>query len=237
MQVPSCFWLWCRVVTTACPWLVVSALCFPTAGLADERPDTTESTSANSVPDARSVRDTASTDTSSIRRPLGPDEIPESLPGRWKVSLCIKAPGHAWIRYENLDTGEVRSISRYHLLVGGWADKKHLRWHYPPTTKSGLYMDREQGLERRRDGQYLLLSTIIDDPVIYRGDGTHGHGMLVNNCVTYTRDAWHDYTGEWYDLPPAHAPADLRHAVLTRHPEAFRSEPADAKKKQKWWNW
>lgn len=161
-------------------------------------------------------------DSSEVHQPAGPGEIPESLPGRWKVSLCIKNT-HTWIRYQNLDTGEIHSVSRYHVLVGGWYDIHHLRWHYPPTVRPGLYMDREQMIEDKvQDGKYLLLSTIVDDPVVFGHDKSYGHGTYVNNCVTYTRDAWHFYTGEWYDMPPVHTPGDLLHGVVLRHPEVSR---------------
>lgn len=197
--------------------LVVGVCCFAVAGRADDGSEAADTKFAAPV----------------VHRPLGPDKIPDSLPGRWKVSLCITTRGHCWIRYENVETGEIHSVSRYHLLVGGWPDPKRFRWHYPPTTKTGLYMDREQSIEhRRKDDQYLLLSTVIDDPVIYKGEDARGHGMIVNNCVTHTRDAWHFYTGEWYDLPPAHAPADLRRAVLIKHPEVYRREEAVAAKKK-----
>lgn len=160
--------------------------------------------------------------THSARKSIGPDEIPEQLEGRWKVSLCISR-GHTWIRYQNLKTGEVRSISRYHLLVGSAYDLRHLKWIHRPTMQTGLYMDRERLVDDQvLEGKCLMLSTFVDDPVIFQHDESHGHGIVVNNCVTYARDAWHFYTGEWYELPPVHAPADLLRGVLIRHPEAKR---------------
>lgn len=164
-----------------------------------------------------------------VRKPLGPDELPDSLPGRWKVSLCVMVkPAHAWIRYENVETGEVRSISRFHLLVGGWYDKKEKQWNYGLTTKTGVYMDREQSIEHKYpQSRFLLLSSYVDNPKIYKGDHKgRGHGMAVNNCVTYTRDAWYFYTGEYYALTRFHEPSELRGAVLTHHPEV-KSQTAD----------
>jgi hypothetical protein len=171
------------------------------------------------------------TSDSVVRKPTPPDELPDYLPGRWKVSLCVsRNPSHAWIRFQNIETGEVRTISRYHLLVGGWFDFKEFRWNYGLTTRTGVYMDREQPLEDKvQQGKCLLLSTVVDDPKIYRGESASGHGLVVNNCVTYTRDAWEFYTGEKYEMPSMHAPSDLLRAVMLRHPEVARRtnvEPA-----------
>lgn len=161
-----------------------------------------------------------------IREPLGPAEIPESLPGRWRVSLCIaENNGHAWIRLENCETGEVRSIGRYHLLVGGWFDREHFRWKYPPTFRTGLYMDREQKAEFQQTAdQCILVTQVVEDPRLLVNDRTRGHGMVRNNCVTYARDIWYVMTGEKFDLPPIHTPRALRQAVEAAHPELVDQE-------------
>ena len=156
-----------------------------------------------------------------VRQPTGPDELPQVLPGRWLVSLCAsRNRGHTWIRFENMETGEVRSISRFHLLVGGWFDRDRLRWNYGPTWRTGLHMDRDQRFEADiQDGGIILLFTYLDDPPIYFGGGATGHGVVRNNCVSYTRDAWYFYTGELYDLPGIHSPTDLIRSIEARHPE------------------
>jgi hypothetical protein len=143
------------------------------------------------------------------------------------VTLCCLAnPGHAWIRFENVETGEVRSISRFHYLVGAWFDKENKRWNYPPTLKAGVWMDREQSVEfqpkKYPREKYVLLSTYVDNPKLYKGknDG-HGHGMAVNNCVSYSRDAWYFYTGEYYGLSRIHDPQELIRAVVHHHPEVL----------------
>ena len=163
-----------------------------------------------------------------VRPPIGPDDLPETLPGRWKVSLCVMVqPGHAWIRFENVETGEVRSISRFHLFVGAWFDEENWKWHYAPTTRTGVYMDREQSIHTKYPkDRWLLLSAYVDNPKIYKGENTHGHGMARNNCVTYTRDAWYFYTGEYYALHRVHDPAELRRAVVQHHPEVVKNETA-----------
>ena len=189
----------------------------------------TLATQANAAPPAVSVEQTKA----EIKKPIGPDDLPHHLPGRWKVSLCVCArPSHAWIRYQNLDTGEIRSIGRYHVLVGGWFDGGRIRYHYAPTWRPGLYMDREQRYEDQvRKGKCLLLSVYQDDPQIFLGEiGSHGYGLVVNNCATYARDAWHFYSGEKYSLPEIHTPDELLKAVLQRHPEvrATNQEPQHA---------
>lgn len=147
------------------------------------------------------------------------------LPGRWLVSLCVsRNRGHTWIRFENVETGEVRSISRFHLFVGGWFDRERGRWNYGPTWRTGLHMDRDQRYEADiadggGAGGIILLFTYIDDPPIYVGGGVTGHGVVRNNCVSYTRDAWYFYTGELYELPGIHSPTDLINSIAERHPE------------------
>lgn len=158
-----------------------------------------------------------------VRSPLGPDELPESLPGRWQVSLCLNTEhSHAWIRFQNLETGEVRTVSRFHLLVGGWFDARELHWNYGVTTQTGVYMDREQSLEKGvREGKYVLLTSTVENPRIFKGENDgHGHGVKTNNCVTYSRDAWYQYTGEYYPLPKGyHGPSVLKNCILHYHPE------------------
>jgi hypothetical protein len=163
---------------------------------------------------------------SEVREPLGPAEIPETLPGHWRASLCIaENNGHAWIRLENCETGEVRSIGRYHLLVGGWFDREHFRWNYPPTFRTGLYMDREQKAEFEQTAdECILVTQEVEDPRLLVNDRTRGHGMVRNNCVTYARDIWYVMTGEKFDLPPIHTPRALRKAVEAAHPELVDPE-------------
>lgn len=148
------------------------------------------------------------------------------LPGRWSASLCIaENNGHAWIRLQNCETGEVRTIGRYHLLVGGWFDREHFRWNYPPTFRTGLYMDREQKAEFQQTAdECILVTKIVDEPRLLVNDRTRGHGMVRNNCVTYARDIWYVMTGERFELPPIHTPRALRKAVEDAHPELVDHE-------------
>jgi len=156
-----------------------------------------------------------------IREPLGPAEIPESLPGLWRASLCIaENNGHAWIRLENCETGEVRTIGRYHLLVGGWFDRERFRWNYPPTFRTGLYMDREQKAEFLQTAdECILVTQEVENPRLQVNGRSRGHGMVRNNCVTYARDIWYVMTGEKFDLPAIHTPRALRKSVEAAHPE------------------
>jgi hypothetical protein len=167
--------------------------------------------------------DVPPSDRQAIRAPVGPADLPESLPGRWKISLCVSDDnGHAWIRFENPETGDVRSIGRFHLLVGGWFEPQRFRWNYPPTFRTGLYMDREQRREPElADGSEILRTAWVDNPQLYVGGGPRGHAIVRNNCATYARDAWHFYTGEYWELPVVHTPRSLRDSVGREHPEVL----------------
>jgi hypothetical protein len=160
-----------------------------------------------------------------ISRPIGPDELPEILPGRWKISLCVSEDNaHAWIRLENPETGAIRSIGRYHLLVGGWFDFKHVRWNYPPTFRTGVYMDREQSREAAlADGNEILRTAWVERPTLFVGESARGHAIVRNNCATYARDAWHFYTGEYLELPAVHTPRSLRQAVVRSQSDIRKS--------------
>jgi len=167
-----------------------------------------------------------------VRRPIGPADLPEQLPGRWQISLCVSDDnGHAWIRFQNAETGEIRSIGRFHLLVGGWFDRGRLRWNYLPTFRTGLYMDREQRREPElADGSEILRTAWVENPRVYIASGVRGHALVRNNCVTYARDAWRFYTGEYWELPAIHTPKSLRESVGHVHPEVLRvSKRGDAK--------
>jgi hypothetical protein len=144
------------------------------------------------------------------------------LHGLWKVSLCITR-GHAWIRYESVDTGEVHTIGRYSKGEGGRVDPQTGRQVWPETQEAGLQWDMDLRYEPHiRKGRFLLLSVLVDSPRIIRGekDG-YGHGIWHVNCVTYARDAWACYTGEYYDLPIIALPDDFRAEVVRRHPEVL----------------
>jgi hypothetical protein len=113
------------------------------------------------------------------------------------------------------------------MLVGGWFDRRRMRWVYPPTFYPGLSMDRDQKYEEDvlQEGT-LLAFRYVDDPPVFTGGGLYGHGVIRNNCVTYARDAWYFYTGEFYELPALHTPSDLAEAVAARHPEIGALRPA-----------
>lgn len=171
-----------------------------------------------------------------VRRPTGPEDLPEQLPGRWQISLCVSDDnGHAWIRFQNAETGEIRSIGRFHLLVGGWFDRGRLHWNYLPTFRTGLYMDREQRREPElADGSETLRTAWVENPKIYVASGVRGHALVRNNCVTYARDAWRYYTGENWELPAIHTPRSLRESVGRAHPEVLTvSKRSDEKKRRR----
>jgi len=214
MRSPGPIHGWRHAVATGVLLCVMSGMAFAAESLAAAPPAAAPPTTAAH---------------SEVREPTGPKDVPEMLPGRWSASLCIaENNGHAWIRLENLETGEVRTIGRYHLLVGGWFDREHFRWYYPPTFRTGLYMDREQKSEFLETAQAsVLLTETVEDPQLLIGGRATGHGFVRNNCVTYTRDIWYVLTGEHFDLPPIHTPRALRKAVETAHPEIVSDKPGD----------
>lgn len=158
-------------------------------------------------------------------KPVPYSQIPDSLPGKWKVSICVRVPGHAWIRFENLDTKEVVTLSRFQYLSGGKFDWKKLRYSKRPVTDAGVWMNRELGEESKIEaGNYLMISTFVDNPKINLGPNNgEGHGTVVNNCATYCRDAWFYYTGEYYHFDKVHSPIELRNAIIRRHPDVLAS--------------
>jgi len=153
-------------------------------------------------------------------RALGPDDVPRKLKGKYKVSLCIRS-GHAWIRFFNLRTGETHTAGRYGGGSGGRFDTATGQKLWPSAENSGIHWDMELKQELFiRAGKFKLISVYVTDPEIFRGEaGGYGHYLVRNNCATYARDAWKYYSGEFYDLGVVHLPADLRSAVLKRHPD------------------
>lgn len=148
----------------------------------------------------------------------GPGEIPERLVGRWKISLCLN-PYHAWIRYEKVDGKEVHTLSRFQQGRGGHRDATGRRLTLP-VEASGVSWDNDLVYESLiRKGKCLFLSTVVENPVIYLGQGEgRGYSIFGNTCVTQTREAWRFYTGEQYDIDATAMPGDLAMAVVRRHP-------------------
>ena len=154
---------------------------------------------------------------------VGPKELPHCLTGLHKVSLCVgRELSHSWIRLENMETGEIVSISRFQTTTGGLTDPKSNVTILQKAKRGGVHIGMEQRYEAKvRKGKYILLSIYVNNPILYKGANNGlGHYEVRNNCVTYARDAWFFYSGEYYPLPRFHAPADLAAQVLKRHPEA-----------------
>jgi hypothetical protein len=149
----------------------------------------------------------------------GPARLPRQLSGDWLVSLCV-SDTHAWIRYQNIETGEVHTCGRYGRGFGSINDSRTGQRLWPAAGSSGVQWDMDmmydQGL--RLDMQ-VLRSTIVRNPIIYRG-AFHGFGHLGIriNCATYARDAWYFYTREFYSLPPIASPRALADQALAGPP-------------------
>ena len=110
------------------------------------------------------------------------------------------------------------TLSRFQSLAGGDFDWKRLSYRRNPVLKAGQWMNRALGAEGRvRSGRYVMISTIVHDPVLFRGRSQgRGHGNVVNNCATWCRDAWEFYLGERKEFNGLHTPILLRNAVIRR---------------------
>lgn len=157
---------------------------------------------------------------------LGPAEMPCRLEGQWKVSLCIYTKcgdtGHTWLRYQNVETGEVHTVGRYQKDHGGTKNPDTGEWVYPPAPISGVIFDLDLKREKLlRSGEAHAISCYVNNPIVFKGaNGGYGHGGHRDNCVTHARDGWRYFTGEYYDLGVLfQTPTELQRAVVRRHPE------------------
>ena len=141
----------------------------------------------------------------------GPDSIPQRLPGVWRVSLCVKPGlhrGHAWIRYQNVHTGDVHTIGRFQRYVRPTRRRGTRETLYPRTNQSELHCDYDWRFEHEvRQGKYIVDSVVVRDPIIFGHEDVRGHGVVRDNCITYARDAWQYYSGQQFDLALLHTPA------------------------------
>ncbi len=147
----------------------------------------------------------------------GPSELPPQLVGVWEISLCV-GDTHAWIRFENVETGEVHTCGRYGKGFGGITDKLSGMSIWPPAPVGGVLWDMdllyEQGI---RSDKRVLRLVRVSNPVVYRGswNGYHHFGVRMN-CATYARDEGSFYTGEYYHLPAIASPDALATQVKRR---------------------
>jgi hypothetical protein len=147
----------------------------------------------------------------------GPSELPKQLAGVWEISLCV-GDTHAWIRFQNLETGEVHTCGRYRKGFGGITDKSSGMSIWPPAPAGGVLWDMDLLYECGiRSDKRVLRVVRVSNPVVYRGflNGYHHFGVRMN-CITYARDAWFFYTGEYYHLPLIASPDALATQLKNR---------------------
>ena len=132
------------------------------------------------------------------------NNMPYSLKGTWKVSVhangAWRVIGHAWISYENVETGEVHTAGAYAAGSGGWSGTV--------VTVPGAQFDHPAVIKRLEGakGKYASRSVVITDPTLYFRSGFGGawpgsigfDDKAGNNCATYARDVWYEYTGEFF---------------------------------------
>ncbi len=140
----------------------------------------------------------------------GPRRLPAQLSGPWMVSLCV-GDTHAWIRYQNMDTGEVHTCGRYGRGFGSITDSLTGKPLWPAAGTSGVQWDMDLQYDRGlRKDMRVLRSKLVRNPIVYRGTfNGFGHFGVRINCVTYARDAWYFYTREFYPLPLIASPRAL----------------------------
>lgn len=156
----------------------------------------------------------------------GPSELPKQLVGIWDISLCV-GDTHAWIRFQNVETGEVHTCGRYGKGFGGITDKASGAPLWPAAPTGGVLWDMDLLYERGlRQDKRVLRTVRVLNPLIYRGffDGHHHFGVRMN-CTTYARDAWFFYTGEYYHLPLIASPDALATQVSQKPLFGGRLQP------------
>ena len=159
-----------------------------------------------------------------IARPTagGPESVPRQLFGVWRVSLCVKPGwhrGHAWIRYENLHTGEIHTVGRFQRNVRATRRRETRETLYPRTSTSGLHWDYDWRFEHQvRQGQYVVGSVTVRDPLIFGHDDLLEYGVVRDNCITYARDAWQYYSGQHFDLAIIHTPEGFLRTIEQQAP-------------------
>jgi hypothetical protein len=168
---------------------------------------------AAAPPSARGRTPARSNSTPNLRRPAppvpaglvqigDPDQLPSSLPGTWKISLCI-AGEQSWLRLEDLKTGEFHTLSR------GGQNPQGVQWDLDVARESEI-----------TSTSHIRASTTVQNPRVFRGtQKDRGYGPSTGNCAGFSRDAWYFYSGEWYPLPSPPSAAALRELVLRKHPE------------------
>ena len=152
---------------------------------------------------------------------------PRTLSGLWEISLCV-SDTHAWIGYRNLETGEIHTSGRYLRGFGSVVESRTGRTLWPNAYCCGVLWDWDLMYNHLLRKEKRVLRVVqIQDPVIYRGSLMgYGHLGVRLNCVTYARDAWNSYTGEFYRLPLIATPRALESAVRRGPPASESSNPS-----------
>ncbi len=119
----------------------------------------------------------------------GPSDVPSCLKGTWKVYIRA-SNDHAWILYYNPDTGEKVTLGRY---LNGYGD--------PPVAVPGVQMNQDIPKESGnpdtpKPGVGTRPPVTVKDPILYGG---FGYNALNDNCASYAKGVWQNYTGEYFN--------------------------------------
>ena len=143
--------------------------------------------------------------------------VPYHLFGTWAVSICVESKDpygdHAWIEFRNVRTGEHRTAGVYAFGFRG-------------VTVPGTQMDNDKN--RVPD---IKRTIILRHPPVFYRDGYGGSvwgfvpypnsDKIRNNCATYARDAWYQYTGEffWFETAVWQTPYNLMQDIIDANEE------------------
>jgi len=149
-------------------------------------------------------------------QPGGPSDVPDRLKGTWRISL-VAGGGHAWIRFENTDTGDVHTVGNYAHGFGGRYDAQGNQI-VPPVAVSGLQWDQDMPKDKGfKAGIFPYRSVYVEDPEVYKDKTPYSYSELNDNCATYARDAWYYYSGEWRYLPGPDLPGTLENWIREKN--------------------
>ena len=150
----------------------------------------------------------------------GPNDLPTSLRGKWEISIC-SGGGHAWIRFENIETGKVHTTGRYQNGYGGRMDEGGTI-RIQPVIVSGVQWDRdiikEEGVKTKK---FAIRSIVVCDPKIFKGASQFGYNSWGNNCATYARDAWYFYSREYFYMPGPDLPGTVEKWIRDQNEESI----------------
>jgi len=163
-------------------------------------------------------------------------KLPRKLSGTWKVSIVtltadqIGDCSHSYIRFENVETKEVHTLSKYPPLDYGFVSPSDPNAWVNPRGSKGVYWDYDLIYEKFvKSGQARMRSVDIVDPVLFFGKQPNDYTLGFDNCTTFAEQAWYFYAKEQFiDITPADPAAasrniDLFNAMEQQHADELKA--------------